>query len=65
MRCLTLIVFKWKDMILNNVLGNQNIVLRHQENILWRFEVEFRSLNFSDPDFMVAMGVQNSFKSPL
>ena len=42
--------------MLDNALGNQNIVLGRQENFLWRFEVEFHSLNFSKPDFVVAMG---------
>ena len=47
-------------MILDNVLGNQNIVLGRQETFLWQFEVEFHSLNFSEPDFMVAMGSEKS-----
>ena len=42
-------------MMFDNVLGNQNIVLGRQENFSWRLEVEFHSLNFSEPDFMVAM----------
>ena len=45
-----------KRMMLDNVLGNQNIVLGRQGNFLWWFEVELHSLNFSEPDFMVAMG---------
>ena len=55
MRRLTLIFFECKDMMLKNVWGNQNIVLGRQENFLWWFEDEFHSLNFSEPDFVVAM----------
>ena len=42
-------------MMLDNVLGDQSIVLGRQETFLWRFEVEFHSLKFSETDFMVAM----------
>ena len=62
MRCLTLIFFECEGMMLNNVLGNQNIVLGRQENFLWLFEDEFHSLNFSEPDFMVAMGSEKQLR---
>ena len=62
MRRLTLIFFECEGMMLNNVLGNQNIVLGRQENFLWLFEDEFHSLNFSEPDFMVAMGSEKQLR---
>ena len=41
MRRLTLIFFECEVMMLNNVLGKQNIVLGRLENFLWLFEDEF------------------------